>query len=238
VFWSGLLLTLFFVFRKKYEFLLSYTLGLIGYTLFLVMAYLYFFADYERQILVSYERYLGVFFLAYSLLGLKLIIEQQLYRKKLIGFTLLALVLTFRPTPSIFIPLSVRRDAAVFRKDLTPISDMVSASTPATAKVWFIWQKSTGIEAMVLRYEIIPRKMNPGQTSLGEPYYEGDIWTTNLSVEEFEKSLRSYDFLAIGQLDDQFLRKYGSLFTAPPQSGSLYQIQAVEGSPLRLVALP
>jgi hypothetical protein len=238
LFWVPLFGSLLFKLKNKSEFLVTFVLGLIGYTLFLVLAYLYFFSDYERQILVSYERYLGVFFLAFALFCIRFIIDQQLWKNKKIAFVLLALILTYRPTPSIFIPISVRRDVGNFRKDLQPISGKIKASTPANSKIWFIWQNSTGLEAMMIRYEIAPRLMNPGSWSLGEPYFNGDIWTQDFSAEQFADTLKSYDYIAIGKLDEKFTGRYGRFFESAPKNGSLYQKTVNEKGEIKLVEIP
>jgi hypothetical protein len=224
VFWTVLFLLLFVTVKKKYEILLTFLIGLCGYTLFLIFAYLYFFTGYQQQILVSFERYLGVFFMAFSLIAIRFIVEGNLYKSKKIFFPLLALLLIYRPTPSIFLPINVRRDVGGLRKDLRPLIAKIENLTPPNAKVWFVWQNSNGLEAMIVRYEIMPRHMNPGDWSLGDPYYPGDIWTFKMSLTDFEEASKNYDYLVLGKTDTQFNQQYGALFSpSPPLDGLLYR---------------
>ena len=72
--------------------------------------------------------------------------------------------------------------------------------------------------------------------SLGNPYYEGDVWTCNLALEE---AIKGYDFLAVGNGDVLFWAK-NSKFLAP---GSLESRQGLyrifeKGDSLELRQMP
>ena len=66
---------------------------------------------------------------------------------------------------------------------------------------------------MLFRYEMSPENKVPTWAwSLGDPYNEMDIWTSNISVEEFGLILRKYDYIYLYNIDEQFLNKYWELF--------------------------
>ncbi|MFR5189969.1 MAG: hypothetical protein ACLTEH_01690 [Clostridia bacterium] len=50
--------------------------------------------------------------------------------------------------------------------------------------------------------------------NLGAPYFEGDIWTYDITVQEWEKKLieESFDYVFIAKSDERFVQDYGSLF--------------------------
>lgn len=50
--------------------------------------------------------------------------------------------------------------------------------------------------------------------SLGEPYYEGDIWTYKITPKNWRAEIdkMNYDYILIGRADDKFWQTYGDLF--------------------------
>ena len=83
-------------------------------------------------------------------------------------------------------------------------------------KVYLIYQNigSRG-DFHLLRYSIAPIVTNLlYEWNLGNPYFKGDIWTYNITVEEWEQILKSqeYDYVFIARTDDRMQQEYGSIF--------------------------
>jgi hypothetical protein len=223
-FWTLLFSGLLFAVKQQREYLVAFLLGLFAYTSFLIFAYLYFFNETDGPALVCFERYSSVYFLAFAILGIKLISDHDLFQRRLLAGVLIAVCLIYRPEPKLLGPGSwTRSDFKTMRADLRPLRDQIIQSVSLTSKVWFIWQNSTGIEAMIMRYEIAPRKMNSGDWSMGDPYYGGDIWTENHSLEKVVQKLRNFDYMAMGRVDEKFTQRFGVLFETPPRAGILYR---------------
>ena len=61
--------------------------------------------------------------------------------------------------------------------------------------------------------------------SLGSPYYEGDIWTIDMKLEEWEQILyNEYTYVYLFRIDTQFISRYGSLFEDEITDDSIYEI--------------
>ncbi len=237
-FWSLLFTAFFLNIRKKYEYAASFLLGLFGYTLFLLVAYLYFFGSDEGPVLASFERLIGVYFLGFAILAVRLILEDELKGKKILLGILVLPLLAYRPTPSNFIPSSIRRpQLKAARTELAPLREKIVNATPVDSRVWFIWQNSTGFEAMIMRFEIAPRHMNASDFTIGEPYYPGDVWTQNFSDEVMLERAQRYDYVALGKIDDKFMQRYGHFFQPMARQGLIYRV-AIDGGKLAFVEMP
>ena len=248
LFWAFLFAAIMFQIREKYEYLIIYFWGLIGYSLVLVITYVYFFGEYEASQLTSFERYTGTYFLAISLVAIKIILEKELWNNKVIFRCLLFLILIFPPSPNILHPHSVSNLIPKMivnkfklkinhsRDDIIPIANQIANKTPNGSKIWLIWQNTMGLQTMILRYEIAPRKLIQNAWSLGEKYSEGDVWTDNMSIDNFMKFLMDTDYLALGFVDENFSSKYGPIFKTPPKSGSLYKKEFINNQ-LHLVEI-
>lgn len=89
-------------------------------------------------------------------------------------------------------------------------------------KVWFIHQNSIGYEAMMARHLLTPCQVAPGSFSLGEPYYDGDIWTANYTGQQFIEHASLYPYLIISKIDEKFIKNYQNFFDSFPEAGVLY----------------
>ena len=248
IFWTLILAIIFFQIRKNFEYLITFFWGLIGYTLVLVVTFLYFFGEYEGRNLASYERYIGVYFLAFSLIAIKVFTEKKLWKKKFFLKLAMALILIFPPSPKILYPPSIiglvpdpimrklHMKTDNTRNDVQLIRTKIITLTPTNSKVWFIWQNSNGQQAMVVRYEIAPRKMNTVNWSVGDKYYPGDVWTSGFNLKGLATAFEGIDYVALGFVDHQFVQKFGTLFTTSPKSGALYKKEMIN-SQLRLVEI-
>lgn len=248
IFWVLVIASVLFQIRKKYEYIITFFWGLIGYTSVLVVTFLYFFGEYEGKNLASYERYIGVYFLAFSLVGIKIIFEEKLFLNKFFFKCLMILILIFPPSPSVIHPPSVLKlipqslarkfklKMDTTRENVEQIRSKIELLTPIDSKVWFIWQNSQGREAMIVRYKIAPRKMNIGGWSVGEKYYDGDVWTSNTTPQDLAETFATVDYIALGFIDDRFLKKYGELFSTPPRSGALYKKETINNT-IRLMEI-
>ena len=243
ILWIAIMSALFFTIRKTPEYLITFLWGLIGYSSVILVNFLYVFSDYEGFSLASYERYMGLYCLAFLIVGLKVIYKEKLYQNKKFLYVLVGFIVIFPPSPRVLYPPSIRYKLAFLvpekyqakldkdmRLGLEPIRAKIISDTPEDAKIWFIWQCSNGLEAMVMRYEITPRKMNDTGWSLGERCHPiQDVWSSNISVEEFTGHVGQYDYVAMGEVDEHFNKRYGSLFNSPPRTGYVYKKETTNG---------
>ena len=219
---------------------LVFTFLAIFYQIFLIFLYLFFFGEYEGVRSAALVRYSSSFILAWAIFVLgRLFMHFARFRFRsiwipLVTFSMIAV------TPSAFANdlRKIQSNPAKLqaRLDVEKIVPLVVRYVKPDQKVYFIYQRSDGFEKYIFSYLVLPTYSNWTCPSLGMPYYEGDVWTCNLSLEE---AVKGYDFLAIGNGDDVFWAK-NSEFLASGSLGArqgLYRI-VEEGDSIKLRQLP
>jgi hypothetical protein len=87
---------------------------------------------------------------------------------------------------------------------------MVKKHIAKDEKVYFIAQNTNGLERAVFTYAMLPFTSSMEWCwSLGQKYFEGDVWTCNTSLESV---LKGYTYLALYSADEQFWKNNGTLF--------------------------
>jgi hypothetical protein len=103
-------------------------------------------------------------------------------------------------------------------------------------RVWVIWQNTSGLEFHVTRYLIAPRMVNgfnqSYRWSLGKPYYEGDIWTHDITPEDWRAIIDrdNYSYILVGGADGQFWDIFGEMFCGENSVTSNSQLFKVEAN--------
>jgi len=197
-------------------------LGFTGFLTSLLLMYLFAFSGYEASQLASFSRYtqiylVGWFLFTYARFSPALSALSFAWGKR-VSTGLTALVLVILP---VFLIAShaarVHKDKEArslwhTQKVLSRIVDKMSTQVPSNAKVFTVWQDSTGLERAILAYKLIPRRLNLGASSYGSPYFSGDVWTKTISADQFVKRVSSYDYLLLAYTDKNFWQHYGSVF--------------------------
>ncbi|OGS10894.1 MAG: hypothetical protein A2234_04055 [Elusimicrobia bacterium RIFOXYA2_FULL_58_8] len=205
--------------------LLMFT-GFIIYTAGILFLYLYSFGNYEGPRLASFGRYMSIFFLAWTLLTLIFLLRSSAARDaRLVPVWAKALIVlaaavflikgALHKTPQGMIDLriTVREKAA---RALPLI--------PGGAKIYLVWQNDTGLGPQVAAYELAPHptSIRSGPWSLGKPYYPGDVWTSDIAPEIWQKLLTGYDYVLLGKTDNTFWDRYGNIFENPSTTREEY----------------
>ena len=77
--------------------------------------------------------------------------------------------------------------------------------------------------------------------SMGKPYYDGDIWTIDYSLEEWKRALdeQDYTYVYLFKIDDVFRERYGGAFYSQDEirQGGFYRIKK-KGEDLYLELIP
>jgi hypothetical protein len=77
-------------------------------------------------------------------------------------------------------------------------------------KTYFVAQNSNGLERVMFYYAMLPNTVSTKWCwSLGQKYFDGDVWTCNQSLQEL---LGDFEYLALYRGDDQFWRNNQSFF--------------------------
>jgi hypothetical protein len=200
----------------------------IFYQLFLLALYMFFFGQYEGVRSAALVRYSGSFFLAWSIYVLCLLISQLTSRKRSRLFVPLMPVLLLIAAPS---SMAAQASGAYVDTAKLPIRltveklvPRVLKNVPEGSRVYYVHQKSDGYEKYIFSYLVLPIQTNWTCPSLGDPYYEGDVWTCDFPLK---KVLDGYDYLAVGQGDMKFWKANSILLArgSRPQVQGLYKVE-------------
>lgn len=217
---------------------ISIFIGAALYTLSLLILYLFTYSEYEAIKLASYSRYASTY-----LLGILIFMVVTICLKEETGLIniktsitcliLLFLLLIIRVKPIIssilLAPCSTKATVAT-RLRYAPINKINGVVNPKTDSLYFISEATNGYDYWVSRYNITPIQTNlyPCSWSLGKPYYKGDVWSQDISANDWAKELRKdYTYVYIYKTNDIFNKTYGKLFEGGGKSiknNTLYHI--------------
>jgi len=189
------------------------------------------FSAYEGPRLASYERYVNTYLVGVLivLFGVSLSQYCKEKRKKIVTIAFITICLLVMH-PGLDEALTDVKHAIRGQQNknieyFAKYWKVIENHTTPTSKIYFIWQNSKGGELQNFSYGIIPRDSNRGCYSIGEPYFDGDVWTCRMISSEFEEDLMGYDYLFVAHADkkfeDNFLPLLGS---GGVQDGSLLKI--------------
>lgn len=220
---------------KRTDFFSALTLVLswVAYVIVLLLAYLFYFGEYEAIRAASIWRYLSSYFVgllffvsavvaSISTNFQKLNFTSLFINKKMRLFGLyLAAICTAMISLSVVVlreeyrnPLFIQDESVQLMRDeiKTLALQIQQAGLKNGDKVWFISQHSNGFEYWIMRYELLNVDLG-GSWSIGFPSGDSDVWTNSqLTVDVWGSQLREFKFVAIYNLSDAFISQYSKLF--------------------------
>lgn len=186
-------------------------INLIGaiYAFSLLNLYVYTFSEYEAVKLASFSRYLKTYFI-FAIISLYCIIISEL--KINIKNSYLSLLLIMA------LPFLTQQYEDIKLNFLKPIeriklNENLKKLINKNDKLYFIAQNTKGYQYWVARYEYTPGKMlGSWNWSIGEKYFDNDIWTTNITIDKFEENIKNSNYVYLYKIDEKFKEKYGEVF--------------------------
>ncbi|MBP3420745.1 MAG: hypothetical protein J6K37_00570 [Lachnospiraceae bacterium] len=196
--------------------------GIWIYALSLLILYCFTYSYLESLGLASYERYLGSIIMGIYLFLIFAYVDICTIRKEAILLAcLLVVMMPVEALQKYTIDLNNDKQAVLdMRVSYENIKDFHTFMDVNNDKIYLIDQGSSGFSHVLGGYVATPLCFSPGYGwSLGEPLYEGDIWTQNYSLEEWKDILskENYTYLYIHHMDNQFIEKYGDAFAEKAQ---------------------
>lgn len=196
--------------------------GFILYTISLLILYLFTYSEYEAKNTASMSRYLYTYLLGalafVVLMTISKVEQSQIKFSNKAVSLFLCFFLLFTPATkivdfTILAKLNVQSTLKT-RASYTTSLKFNQILSLKDGKVYFISQNTTGFDYWVTRYQITPVKMSDGFSwSLGKPYSDKDLWTQDISVQQWAETLKKdYTHVYLFKIDDQFKELYGSLF--------------------------
>jgi len=211
----------------------------IFYQVFLLLLYMFFFGEYEGIRSAALVRYSASFFLGWTIL-----VFTQFIR--LISFHRYSKIVTaaFASCLLVIAPSSLVSEVKGGYTDLTKLSARIDVEkavskslklVPKDKKIYFIYQGSNGFEKYIFSYLVLPRETNWSCPSLGDPLYEGDVWTCDLS---FARVIQGYDYVVVGKGDSKFWASNSKYLTqgSTPTTRGVFRIVG-SGEALKLAQI-
>ena len=210
-------------------FFLSVALCLV-YLLGLCVMYMYKFSEYEALRLASFDRYLGISENTLLYLILLPVVWMQHEKKSSVGLALIlfAAILSAIPFRTVSAFLTKQSVFESYQKQPADLEfcSHVNAVCPENSRIYFISQQSSGADYWAFRYSQIPRAVNSSFTwSIGEPFYEGDIWTKRITPKAWmEELIYEYDYVVLYRLNVYFYDTFESIFADPIAQEGIYAV--------------
>jgi hypothetical protein len=209
-------------------------LGFLLYAFVHLLLYLFSFTKGEGLSVASFSRYMGIYFLCYclplifffqnavsrvnfralrtiailcivSLVGIFLVFSQ-------FNYSMTTMVTNIRIQVH---NLTSSRTLAPIRRELAPRITYVKEHTEPNSSIYMIWENTDGFEFFCSEYELAPRRTNLNFFNIAVSNNgSDDYWIASFSSQEWVNLLRNYDYVLIGNADDQFWQSYGSLFAS------------------------
>jgi len=187
----------------------------------LLITYLFKFSDYEALQLASFDRYMNTVYLA----GWIFILFVMLYcgcQKgwKSVVFAVLTLCLVMSATPMKRVgdylqrkPVEASRNV---RQNYETIISEIELYCDGDEKIYFISQETSGYDFWIVKFCARPNSFADGNWSIGESFYDGDVWSKVITAEEWQSELvEEYDMVALYKLNDYFVQEFGVVFENP-----------------------
>lgn len=206
----------------------SMVLGCFLFFIGLLFLYIIKFSEYEAIRLASMDRYIYIYFTAMLAFLTFVILDEENSKLKL--FLLTIVLINCSIYNFISLPYTLKESISI-RKEYQKSIDLTLNKVHKDDKVYIVSQNTQGYDYWVLRFSLRPIKINDNFSwSIGKQYYDGDIWTKSITVDEWENELKNkYDYVLIYKCDQQFIDEFGKIFDGNVKSNSLYKIIYIDG---------
>ena len=195
-----------------------------------VMYFLYCtsFSQYESVFLASYERYIISFVFAAILLAVSIGFENESARNKItLGvfavFCIASILILFPENSLTLLPNNGGRDVEMLQsreRMVKPILETVPQEEGE--KVFCVMCGDDGETQRILNYDAFPVEVTG--KSVGPQRYEGDIFSEDYDLDEFEEIVSNNKYIYFINVDDVFIEKYQDAFPNPSviQNGTIF----------------
>lgn len=207
----------------------------IFYIFGLLVLYMFRYSEYEALKLASSTRYLNICFTSTLILILLMffggICKENRLKSAHLFFLTVAVLLT---APKMDLAKFISRYDCKVSLDTQSVyldsADKIKSNIKdQNSPIYMISQGSTGYDFWALRYCSIPNYVKDGG-SIGSPCYEGDVWTENVSPEDWMQDLReNFGYVMLFSLNDDFKNRYNSVFEDNIIEGGLYRVNRENG---------
>ena len=189
--------------------------GLILFVIGMLFVYLYSFQYYESHYISSYPRYLGTYFIAWFMINYAFLLNSAINKKaswiqKTAVWLLPIAGLIVSPKVAYTFLTEPVKPMLPVRANIQKLANYINQEISGNKGMYVVWQQSPGFIQNILAFEMIPRKINTDDWSLGKKYPGYDVWTKNITAKQFKDNISQYDYLFLAKTDKQFWNQYGN----------------------------
>ncbi len=199
---------------------------LVFYIYSLGAVYVSGFSEYEALNLASYQRYMNISYLATAVVILEGVMHDfsALRENSMVQCFAMVLILSFSPLGTVenYLSRDTVRQAKEIRDRYEPMHDLIRrhCSGSDADRIYFISQADNGFDYWVTRFIARPNGFAGSWVwSLGEPQYDGDIWTYGECTDSdaWMEMLNdgNYTHIALYRVNDYFKEHFSGVFSKP-----------------------
>ena len=202
-------------------------LAAIYYAIMMYFMYLLMFSEYEATGLASYNRYMST----YLVTALLIIVSLFLYypaRNVWISYLAIALLaenIFICSGTNQFLPSALTGEGVKYKA----ASDYINTYVPDGSKLMMtIALEDLGAD---LGITFNCDGISVSEYAFGKKKHDGDLWTSDVSIEEFVDTVSEYDYIYFFSYDEDFDDIYVGAFVHPEDLhvGGLYKISVSDG---------
>ena len=199
------------------------------YGILIYFLYCTSFSEYEAVHLASYERYMNSFVIAVVYLIIAAYYDSDIWKKNIKSYYCLVILLLF-DLAFLHVTAFDQILPGTIMHDEEKVSGYIAHAVTIMEKtdendtIYIVARGDDGNFIWHQRYYCSPRTIDGG--SIGPAVYDGDIWSSDITVTEFISSVKEHDYIYFSGLDDAFLEKYSAGFADPELlvNGAIYKI--------------
>ncbi|NLC96397.1 MAG: hypothetical protein GX675_02375 [Erysipelotrichaceae bacterium] len=201
--------------KRNRFFMYSAIINTIIYIIGLAATYMYNFSEYEALAVASFQRYMNIILtmilIFVFILMLNIFIKTKTYKN--IILKMIFVIVLSAPYISLFNFIhrdNVQQSIAIRYPYVEIVEKANTLIDKKHSKIYVISQEDKGLDLLVLKYNLRPAQINDKEWSIGVPFYEGDIWTSDLNAKKWQNTLltENYDYVLIYRLNDYFVENY------------------------------
>ncbi|GAA1929509.1 hypothetical protein [Nocardioides hwasunensis] len=223
--------------------------GSLVYVVAMWLTYMTAFTEYEATNLASFARYLGGYWLAVVFVCVAVALASLGSRttnaaapgfevSRVHTVVVLAVLLSVGNIANVAVVLTrqhVGSAAAVRAPYSATAAAARDAGIAAGDSVWILDEHTTGFGYHVLSYELVDSHTTGW--SVGPLKDEADVWTQDLTVDQWANALMDMDYLLIHHTEPAFVERFASLFEDPTaiEDRSVFAVEPDGAGSVRLV---
>lgn len=180
----------------------------VAYALMMCFLYDTAFSEYEARQLASFDRYMSSWLIAIVYLSAAIWIVRYAGQKQVqqgVIVTILAFISVTGNYKQLLSGLTGEEAEQLYEGESNLINEVVREDE----SVLIIDRGSNGWKTTVIGYYCLPIQVD--FLSPGPSEHDGDEWSTDMSLEELETTIQSYNYVYFFNIDDAFIDRYGGL---------------------------